>query len=103
MHRTEFVVEGKADFPLDMLRVDECHPLFGPPLEERVVLVHFDRCPDWSPTHERWRSFGWNVTETGTTQPHTDPIIELLMEAREAIQYGTNPSGLLDRIHQATR
>jgi hypothetical protein len=64
-----YVVEGIGEFPLDMLRYDNCWPattldvagmatesLFGATLRRQVV-IHSYRAP----TLARWESFGWRV------------------------------------------
>lgn len=66
--RTEFTVEGRGAFPYDMLRYDQCWPKY-----ERETIA-LDRQTDLrtitlvtdaptTPTHGRWESFGWRVTE----------------------------------------
>jgi predicted metalloprotease len=69
---TEFTVQGSSPFPMDMLRYDQCWPYRG----EDVSGI--DSTGDWSYrsrsvtlhtiaasiTPDRWRSFGWIVTDT---------------------------------------
>lgn len=66
----EYTVEGKGEFPFDMLRYDQCWPKRSaedvvnmaphhPGIVRevrRVTLVGFN-----SPTVDRWTSFGWKV------------------------------------------
>ena len=70
------VVEGNLTFPLDMLRYDRVSPSTSQDIEKvfpdhelpvterfatrRVVLIAFNT-KLWSPTADRWRSFGWRV------------------------------------------
>jgi hypothetical protein len=66
----EFTVEGRGDFPYDMLRYDLCwpasqqdsrfiastgHPNLQPP---KICLKGLK-----APTPARWESFGWKVVE----------------------------------------
>jgi hypothetical protein len=64
------LVQGVGAFPIDMLRYDHCAPLnFDPETLQINPLMGFDtpvvarasdrKDPDW--THERWRSFTWDV------------------------------------------
>lgn len=72
---TTFTVRGRGEFPLDMLRYDMCFPAgathqiaskrrlmsqdaLAP--EREVVLQRVTDGP-WTPTEDRWRSFGWHV------------------------------------------
>lgn len=66
-NRISFVVDGRGEFPLGMLRYDECWPS-GPydvaaltelDLRRRIRLEsnHF------MPSKGRWASFGWTVIE----------------------------------------
>jgi hypothetical protein len=77
----KFTVEGRGDFPLDMLRYDRCHPRTGvdaemmltPPEHLRsprcVTLVALDRDNRfWAPTEGRWLSFGWSVIEVAVIE-----------------------------------
>jgi len=76
----DFVVAGRGDFPMDMLRYDECWPqdtsdasLIARSLYEGVNAD--GRLGEWvirlrrfsehkiGPTVARWESFGWKVTE----------------------------------------
>jgi hypothetical protein len=75
--RFEFTVEGVGDFPLDMLRHDSAYPADKQSVaaimaglawaaarkrsrETLVVRLLSHRAP----TAERWRTFGWTVTES---------------------------------------
>ena len=67
-HRIE--VTGKGQFPFDMLRCDQCFPLYEsdpaimrhPTDEDQVVALGHWGPSTWTPTKERWRSFHWAVT-----------------------------------------
>ena len=64
MYEHTYVVQGKGDFPTDMLRYDTSYPLDDINSYEGLwgaALVHRGLIPDWTPTMERWRSFGWGV------------------------------------------
>lgn len=75
-----FVVTGNYPFPLDMLRYDGCYPdrgedaaAIGASLDaaflrnRRItgdpIKVRLCHCAPghWSPTFDRWVSFGWSV------------------------------------------
>lgn len=72
-----FIVAGRGDFPMDMLRYDECYPdstndamrIPYPTNEysERVRLHDTRRqiklLSHKIPTAARWASFGWTVVE----------------------------------------
>ena len=70
MSITEFKVQGRGSFPLDMLRYDACWPVdgdsavslghIGPGLDE-VRDVCLRSCRKGVPTAGRWISFGWSV------------------------------------------
>ena len=64
-----FEVEGKGDFPWDMLRYDEVYPLTAPSpsiydataawkVPRTVKVQGYWRC-----TPARWASFGWRVVD----------------------------------------
>lgn len=70
---TDFTVEGRGVFPIDMLRSDECWPADGD-----AVMAMNASFGDFSrdhrhvklrthirggPTIARWKSFGWRVAE----------------------------------------
>ena len=71
--RYEYVVTGRGDFPLDMLRYDRCWPMSSSDVarlehltsrEPRsVLMMSYDK-----PTIERWSSFGWSC---GTSLLHS--------------------------------
>lgn len=60
-----FIVEGRGEFPLDMLRYDECKVNGGlsDSTDRRQVTLLGPR----QPTAARWLSFGWTVV---VEQPH---------------------------------
>jgi len=69
---TRFTVAGRGTFPYDMLRYDECFPVYpddsnnmNPSIIEHreIELSHTSRNNFWFPTEGRWSSFGWIVTE----------------------------------------
>ena len=76
MYLHKIFVKGSFQFPIDMLRYDRCHPasetdsgkilrIFEPggsDDNEQIVLHHYDSYRHWTPTNERWASFGWKVT-----------------------------------------
>lgn len=57
-----YLVQGRGEFPMDMLRYDEARPFHGLSEREetRVVTVIGRR----RPTNARWESFGWRVLDT---------------------------------------
>lgn len=67
----QFTVEGRGDFPLDMLRYDRCFPGSQSDVMSMAENEHTKRrvmlCCDSremrrrGPTEGRWRSFGWIV------------------------------------------
>ncbi len=71
-HQRYFAVEGRGEFPLDMLRYDACWPkrqedvdvLQDPERQPRMVQLSCwrDRRRGTVATHERWASYGWTVT-----------------------------------------
>ncbi len=71
---TVFVVEGRGEFPIDMLRYDCAFTATQHDSDiaqyrdhlRRVVLVS-RRVNDSDPTAERWRSFGWTVVNVFPT------------------------------------
>ena len=73
VHLFTFTVEGSGKFPTDMLRYDACWPVHedearrlaeGPDDRElRTVKLKCAAVNGHGPTVERWRSFGWVVTE----------------------------------------
>ena len=66
-----YTVRGRGHFPSDMLRYDHSFPYSGEDVawmhlrnqEREVMLVAITDNPKWDPTRDRWRSFGWIVTE----------------------------------------
>ena len=64
--RTNVKVEGRGNFPLDMLRYDNCVAVNANDLLEKnprtVQLVRFSLAGNVA-TVGRWASFGWTVTE----------------------------------------
>ncbi len=80
-----FTVVGRGEFPLDMLRYDQCHPAGGDDaamIKDRLVedgavktrrirLVTRGMPRHWQPTAGRWSSFLWSVDpESIETSPH---------------------------------
>jgi len=80
----EYVVEGKYNFPIDMLRYDGSYPAdqesvsqiglagdfrYAKVYEEehgaspvfKVRLKHITDSKQWAPTEGRWNSFGWKI------------------------------------------
>lgn len=66
-----FTVSGVGRFPFDMLRYDQCAPIFPDdarnigstgtgPGSRRDIRLNSTKT---YPTTGRWESFGWNVTE----------------------------------------
>jgi hypothetical protein len=76
MWRIQYEVQGRMDFPLDMLRYDCSFP-HGPDdvanIENRhvtrdslkesrtVKLIRYADNKNWEPTYGRWSSFLWSV------------------------------------------
>lgn len=67
-HWHRFTVDGRGQFPVDMLRYDQCHPI-GPDdaaniqdgcrdHSRRVTLGRW-AASTWVPTADRWASFCW--------------------------------------------
>ena len=64
---TRFTVEGRGQFPYDMLRYDSCYPRTGidaaklvergPRRIEMVMVDHYGHGPE----RQRWASFLWTV------------------------------------------
>ena len=58
-----YEVAGKPQFPLDMLRYDNCHPVDGGSVDgltasgDDVIVVRLGSPK--KPTPGRWKSFGW--------------------------------------------
>lgn len=85
----EFVVEGLGEFPVDMLRYDECRPKSGADWNSvsatesdelwrerrRVTLQRAEVSPHWVPTIRRWESFGWRLVEVdGVPMIESKPV-----------------------------
>jgi len=61
-----YVVIGRGDFPVDMLRYDRgfvCTPIPHPrhPNYRKALSVVIGICKPYEPTAARWNSFGWRV------------------------------------------
>lgn len=59
-----FIVEGRGEFPADMLRYDECAPLHYADTEamkKRGLRMVSLTSRKHTPTFARWESFGWSV------------------------------------------
>jgi hypothetical protein len=62
-------VSGGGEFPVDMLRRDECYPngesdsyaIQHMSDFRTIVLFKASSNPWWTPTGGRWESFGWKV------------------------------------------
>ena len=75
-------VEGRDEFPINMLHYDQCWPereldsgLIQRHGENRIILVRGDRTV--GPTVDRWKSYGWKVlTINGTPllPAKTEPV-----------------------------
>ena len=69
-HWHRFEVTGKGQFPFDMLRYDQCFPLYQsdsqimryPSDDDQVVALGHWGPSSWEPTKARWRSYHWTVT-----------------------------------------
>jgi hypothetical protein len=74
MYRCRFTVEGRGQFPVDMLRRDACYP--ESEQDSGLITLTFDRVPgvavrihlerrvmskSWAPTTGWWETFGWKV------------------------------------------
>jgi hypothetical protein len=86
MYVTYFEVTGTGNFPFDMLRYDTCFPArqedtarFLEPERDKGAMKKFksqrsirlcalSHNPKWSPTFQRWASFGWGVTRVEATK-----------------------------------
>jgi hypothetical protein len=76
MYLTTFVVRGKGSFPTDMLRRDTCFPFDAEAVEnmhhehgqERSIElgVHHYHKHIHGISEGRWRSFGWEITDSTT-------------------------------------
>jgi hypothetical protein len=103
-------VEGRGEFPVDMLRRDDLtyHGLV--PLgfwhnPVRVTLATtYDRSAHWEPTYLRWASFGWRVVELNGKPigdaagvPKTTPPMPDSLEFLEAYR------GMLEALKDAVQ
>ncbi len=80
LYEHSFTVQGKGDFPIDMLRYDQCYPATG--VDAAAIEATKDRFADaksrrevreirlWKisrtmvgPTNDRWASFMWKVIQ----------------------------------------
>ena len=75
MWRIQYEVQGRVDFPLDMLRYDSSFPYSSEDVAKiedsrgarstdavmTVRLVHYADTKHWTPTQGRWQSFLWSV------------------------------------------
>ncbi len=67
MRATQFAVQGAGEFPLDMLRYDECYPVSPADVnaiageKRRTVLLY--TYAKHMPTIDRWDSFNWLVVQ----------------------------------------
>ena len=89
MYRIEFDVVPESGifggaFPLDMLRYDSCYPMSSVDVNrmilesqrdytergyDNITLVHREHgSKKWRPTEDRWRSFGWRVTDVRASE-----------------------------------
>jgi hypothetical protein len=61
----QYYATGRGDFPLDMLRYDQCWPASTDDafnlLERDVDLRSIDLLSHIEPTIDRWLSFGWSI------------------------------------------
>ncbi len=73
VYTQSFTVEGRSDFPVDMLRYDNCYPdtsedavnmLSDEPEPRQVKLRRLVFNKTQMPTEGRWSSFGWKVVKT---------------------------------------
>lgn len=69
-----FTVEGRGNFPTDMLRYDQCWPYqsldaaaIDEPRERRRVVLQ--SCSATLPTSARWESYTWRVIGIGEQRP----------------------------------
>lgn len=66
-----FTVEGRSEFPIDMLRYDGCHPrrerdsgVIKRSLSRRAFRAYrVELAGKRLPTTSRWESFGWKVVQ----------------------------------------
>ena len=64
---SSFIVEGRGDFPLDMLRFDMCWPRSADDAQaisgDGHRFVHLETAKRMGITFARWESFGWRVRQ----------------------------------------
>lgn len=75
-YRFRFTVQGKRNFPIDMLRYDACFPRNSwdaaeittsmeysniSDADRKIQLEKVTSNPNWKPTEGRWDSFRWSV------------------------------------------
>lgn len=75
---TKFKVEGRGEFPADMLRHDRCFPTDSQSAwaivnsdytgRRAIWLTNSTERPYWEPTFARWSSFGWVVDRESVTE-----------------------------------
>ncbi|HTE37507.1 MAG TPA: hypothetical protein VK634_19765 [Reyranella sp.] len=75
LYSIKFVVEGRGQFPIDMLRYDQCYPdsqddsaAIGDGYvgsTRRAVLCTDNVNMNWQPNVARWASFNWRVLSEG--------------------------------------
>lgn len=69
----EFTITGMGDIPMDMFRYDRCTPLTQQDVAQfsalemvdnpiDIRMVRFTRRKSDGPTINRWKSFGWNIS-----------------------------------------
>lgn len=71
-----FTVEGAGEFPLDMLRSDQCWPAGADdsariaahhggadPGEVRGRMIRLETVAKYAPNRQRWLSFSWRVID----------------------------------------
>ena len=69
MYPVKFVVEGRGDFPIDMLRYDRAVPMTEHDSgviayesgKRRVHLIRYSAAGKSGPCQQRWDSFNWLV------------------------------------------
>jgi len=73
LYTFRYKVQGKGQFPVDMLRYDSAWVEDGSDFyrgegsnELRTVTLSAIHHGSWQPCYDRWRSFGWFVTSTAT-------------------------------------
>lgn len=92
-----FTVEGRGEFPMDMLRRDRCDAADeasrtaleatydnGGDIGRRCVTLATD---ERLITEDRWRSFGWPVVEGGDGPPR--PVYQVVFQVHESRAHGS--------------